>query len=146
MPLVRLLQSLIEAWLAHAARLAALTLREPMAAGSAPELSSGRRVTLSARRELGGFRPAPLAFLAEDFLALHAHTRHDHPRIERKNRFGLAIAAETADENRSVNVAGQTTATIRVAIAASNRVALVRGVPVLITPWRSVYFNSLALS
>jgi len=119
LPLVRLSQRRIEARLAHAASLAALALREPMAAAGALELNSGRRVTLGVRTERGGFRPATDAFLAEDLLALHAHAGHERPRMGRKDWAGFAIAAETASGNRSANARGQTTDRIRVAIAAS---------------------------
>jgi len=83
--LVRLSQHRIEARLAHAASFAALALGEPMSARGAPELDSGRRVTLSVGINLGSFRPALWTFLAEHFLALHAHTGHERPRMGRKN-------------------------------------------------------------
>src|SRR5271168_3404149 len=82
--LVRLSQRLIEACFAHAARLATFASGEAMAARWAPEPDSGRRVTLSVGINRGSFRPALYTFLAEDILALHAHTRHERPRTERK--------------------------------------------------------------
>lgn len=63
--LVRLSQHRIEALLAHAARLAALALGEPMSARWARELDSGRRVTLSIGINWGSFRPAPDALFSE---------------------------------------------------------------------------------
>jgi len=83
LPLVRLSQRRIEARLAHAARLAALALREPMAARRALELNSGRRATLTAGMERDSFRPALGALLAEGLVALHAHTGHERPRMGR---------------------------------------------------------------
>lgn len=83
--LVRLSQRLIEAWFAHAARLATLALGEPMSARWARELVSGRRVTLSVGINRGSFCPALYTFLAENFLTLHAHTCHERPRMGRKN-------------------------------------------------------------
>jgi hypothetical protein len=56
-----------------------------MAASWAPELGSGRRVTVSVGINWGSFRPALLTLLAKQFLALHAHTRHERPRMGRKN-------------------------------------------------------------
>jgi len=113
---VRLSQRRIEALLAHAARLAALAPREPMAARRALELSSGRRMTLSAEVERRSFRPAPHAFFAKDLLTLHADSGHERPRLERKNWAGFVIAAETGNGNRSANARGRTTVTIRIAM------------------------------
>jgi hypothetical protein len=137
---VRLPQLGIEARLAHAARLAALALGEPMTAGRAPKLASGRDARMRVGVDRGSLRPATDALLAEDLLALHAHTGHERPRIGRKNGVGLAIAAETANGNAS----GRTTDTIRLAMQPPIKVALVRGVTVLVTPRRPAYFNSLA--
>ena len=83
--LVRLSQCLIKALLAHSPSLAAFASGEAMAARWAPELVSGRRVTLSVGINQGSLCPALYTFLAEDVLALHAHTRHKRPRIGRKN-------------------------------------------------------------
>ena len=83
--LERLSQRLIKACFAHAARLATLALGEPMSARWAPEIDSGRRVTLSVGINWGSFRPALYTFLAEDVLALHTHTGHERPRMGRKN-------------------------------------------------------------
>jgi hypothetical protein len=85
LPLVRNSQRRIEALLAHAARLAALALRELVTAGRAPKFNSGSRVTLSVGIEGDGFRPAPDALLAELFPALHTHTGHERPRIGTRN-------------------------------------------------------------
>lgn len=115
--LVRLSQRRIEARLAHAACLATLALSEAVAAGMALEFLPTMSVRLLVGVDGDSLRPAADALLAEDFLALHAHTGHERPRMGRTNRVGLAIAAETT--NGSENARGQTTATIRVAIAAS---------------------------
>ena len=93
----------------------------------------------------GSFRPASHALLAEDVLALHAHTRHERPRMGRKNWVGFAIAAETANGDRSANASVQTTDTIRIAMQPPIKVAVVRDDSVLIAPGRPGYFNSLAL-
>ncbi len=143
---MRFSQHRIETLLAHAACLATLALGEPMSARWALELDSGRRVTLSIGINWGSFRPALNALLAEDVLALHAHTGHERPRMGRKKRVGLAIAGEVPNERRSVDESEQTTVTIRLAIAASKQVASVRGVTVLSAPRRPAYFSSFALS
>ncbi len=83
--LVRLSQRLIEACFARAARLATFASGEAMAARWAPELDSVRRVTLSVGINRDSFRPALSTFLAEDVLALHAHTSHERSRMGRKN-------------------------------------------------------------
>ena len=144
--LVRLSQRLIETLLAHAARLTALAFCELVTAGRAPKLNSGRKVTLSVGMEGNSFRSASHAFLAEDLLALHADAGQERPRMGRKKCVGFAIAAEAANRNRSVNVGGRTTVTIRAAIAASNVGCVVRDDSVLLAPGRPAYFNSFALS
>ncbi len=50
------------------------------------------------------------------------------------------IGAVTVRTNRSVNAGRRTTGRIRVAMQPPNKVAVVRGVSVLITPWRPAYF------
>jgi len=119
LPLMRIPHRRFEARLAHAASLAAVALRKSVSTGRAPELDSSRRVTLRVGLERGSFRSAPNAFLAEEFVALHAHTGHDCPQMSRKNWVGLAIAAKTANGNGGVNARGRTTDRISVAIAAS---------------------------
>jgi hypothetical protein len=83
--LVRLSQRLIEALLAHAARLATLALGEPMSARRALEFLPGRSVRLRIGVNGDSFRPALLTLLAEQFLALNAHAGHERPHTGRKN-------------------------------------------------------------
>ncbi len=119
LPFVRLSQRLIETRFAHPASLAAVALRKSVSTGRAPELDSGRRLTLTVGMDRGSFRSAPNALLAENLLALDADASHAHPRSMPKNWVGFAIATETAHGNGSVEARGQATVTIRAAIAAS---------------------------
>ncbi len=64
----------------------------------------------------------------------------------RKNWVGLAIAAETANGNRSANARGQTAVTIRVAMQPPIRLRRSGASCVLEPPRRPAYFNSLARS
>jgi hypothetical protein len=107
---------------------------------------TGRTDRALARSPSDSSRPAPDALFSENLLALHADTGHERSRTERENWGGLAIAAEIENGNWSANASGRTTVTIRVANAASLKVAVVRGVTVLVTLWRPAYFNFLARS
>jgi len=103
---VRHSQRRIEARLAHAASLAAFPLGEANAAREALKILSGMSVRLSVGVDGDSLRPASHALLAENLLALHAETGHEHPRAARKNWVRLAIDAEIANENGSVNARG----------------------------------------
>lgn len=109
-----------------------------MAAREALKILPGLSVRWSVGVNGDSFRPASHAFLAEDFVALHAHTGHDCPRMSRKYWVGLLLAAEIANRNRSAKERGETADTIRIAMQPPKQVAVVRDDSVLIAPGRPV--------
>jgi hypothetical protein len=138
---VSLPQHGVETRLANGTSFAAVALAEVMTAGRTIEIRSCHRVVARVSFQWCCRCAASGALLPDGLFAAVADASHWRLRIG--ENWIAPTGAVNAGTNRSLNAVGQTTAKIRVAMQPPLKVAVVRGVSVLITLWRSVLLLAL---